>query len=208
MKVNDFLENIDQLLVGDGPRVLIGIVGKPGVGKSTLVERIKERFPGDEVSIISLDGYHLSNQTLEAMGARDRKGAPDTFDRIRFAALLRAVKSAKADIHFPIFHRDLEASIEDEGVVPAAARVVVVEGNYLLSTDFGWDKVAEFLDQSYYLELADETRLQRLIERHIRYGKSASAARDWAMGTDEANAKLIERTSDRATGVIEISAEE
>ena len=208
MKVEEFLKSIDALLSRGGPRILIGLVGKPGVGKSTLVEKIKNQFPGDEVSIISLDGYHLSNEVLEANGARNRKGAPDTFDAQGFTELLREVKSAVSDIRFPIFHRDIEASVADEGVVPAAAKVVVVEGNYLLSRDFGWDKVADLLDHSYFLELDDEVRMQRLIERHIRYGKEPIAARDWAIGTDESNAKFIERDRDRATGVIELNAED
>ena len=92
--------------------------------------------------------------------------------------------------------------------MPAAARVVFVEGNYLLSREFGWEKVADVLDYSYYLELDDETRMQRLIERHVRYGKEPFVARDWAMGTDESNAKFIERDRDRATGVIELRAED
>lgn len=204
MKVDEFLGSIEKILLQNGPRTLIGIVGKPGIGKSTLVERVKAEYPGVEVSTISLDGYHLSNETLETLGARGRKGAPDTFDYKSFVELLRRVKSANQDIRFPIFHREIEASVADEGVVPAAARVVIVEGNYLLSTDYGWGEVADLLDFSYYLELQEDVRLERLIERHVRYGKSPEAAREWAMGTDESNARFIERTRSRATGVIEI----
>lgn len=204
MRVEEFLSNIDTLLSEDRPRILIGIVGKPGVGKSTLVEKIKERFPGGEVAVISLDGYHLSNETLEAKGARNRKGAPDTFDPEGFTELLRSVKRGSGEIRFPIFHREIEASVADEGVVPAVARIIVVEGNYLLSKDFGWEKVAELLDFSYYLELDDHIRIQRLIARHERYGKNPEEARAWAMGSDEANANFIDRDRDRATGVIEI----
>ncbi len=190
MKVDEFLGSIEKILLQNGPRTLIGIVGKPGIGKSTLVERVKAEYPGVEVSTISLDGYHLSNETLETLGARGRKGAPDTFDYKSFVELLRRVKSANQDIRFPIFHREIEASVADEGVVPAAARVVIVEGNYLLSTDYGWGEVADLLDFSYYLELQEDVRLERLIERHVRYGKSPEAAREWAMGTDESNARF------------------
>ena len=205
MQVEQFLSTIQELLDGNNSRILLGLVGKPGVGKSTLVERIKLDFPGDEISIIPLDGYHLSNEILEAKGARARKGAPDTFDTQRFTELLRVVKSTPDEIHFPIFHREIEASIADEGIVPLAARVVVVEGNYLLSSEFGWDKVAELLDYSFYIEIDDEIRMERLILRHVRFGKSLAAAKDWAMGTDESNAQFIARARDRATGIIEIS---
>ncbi len=205
MQVEQFLNTIQNLLDGNNSRVLIGIIGKPGAGKSTLVDTIKKRFPSDEVSIISQDGYHLSNEILEVHGARDRKGAPDTFNTQRFTELLKAVKSSQEEIRFPIFHREIEASIEDEGVVPSIARVVVIEGNYLLSTEFGWGEVAELLDESFYIEIDDEIRLQRLIERHVRYGKNAEEARAWAMGTDEANARFIARARDRATGIIEIT---
>jgi pantothenate kinase len=204
VRVEEFLNYIDTLLLEDRPRMLIGLVGKPGAGKSTLVEKIKNRFPGDEVAIISLDGYHLSNEILEAKGARNRKGAPDTFDPAGFTELLRSVKNGTGEIRFPIFHREIEASVDDEGVVPAVARIVVVEGNYLLSTDFGWEGVADLLDLSYYLELDDGVRMQRLIERHQRYGKNPEEARAWAMGSDESNANFIERDRRRATGVIEI----
>ena len=35
-----------------------------------------------------MDGYHLSNKELDALGRRNRKGAPDTFDSFGFCAEL------------------------------------------------------------------------------------------------------------------------
>ena len=80
MQVSDLLTEIKEALESNGKRTLIGIVGKPGAGKSTVVEAIKERFDQALVSIIPMDGYHLSDEELIAQGKRDRKGAPDTFD--------------------------------------------------------------------------------------------------------------------------------
>ena len=33
--------------------------------------------------------------------------------------------------------------------------------------------------------------MSRLIQRHIRFGKEPAAAKSWAEGSDEANARLI-----------------
>jgi pantothenate kinase len=61
MSIELLFEQIQSLLNGQSPRSLIGIVGKPGAGKSTVVEQIKNRFRSNEVSIIPMDGFHLSN---------------------------------------------------------------------------------------------------------------------------------------------------
>jgi hypothetical protein len=45
-------------------------------------------------------------------------------------------------------------------------------------------------------------RLARLIERHIRFGRTPDAAREWVMRSDEANARLVERTMGRADLVV------
>ena len=205
MEIAEFLDLIDQTLKSTTHRVLIGVVGKPGAGKSTVVESVKKRFPSQEVAIIPMDGYHLSDEVLISQGKRDRKGAPDTFDAPRFTKLLQDVKvNIDSEIRFPIFHRELEASVEDEGVISPEAKVVITEGNYLLSTEYGWAGVKELLDQSFYIEIDDEIRLQRLIDRHIRYGKSPEAAKAWSLGSDETNARFIATTKDLASAVINL----
>jgi pantothenate kinase len=42
----------------------------------------------------------------------------------------------------------------------------------------------------------------RLIQRHIRHGKSPDAARAWVLRSDEANARLVATTRERADVVI------
>ena len=204
MQVSDLLTEIKEALESNGKRTLIGIVGKPGAGKSTVVEAIKERFDQALVSIIPMDGYHLSDEELIAQGKRDRKGAPDTFDSNAFVELLRRVKSEDGEITFPIFHRELEASIPDEGTVPLTATVIITEGNYLLSQEHGFENVRKLLDKVYYIDINDEKRLERLIARHIRYGKTPDAAQDWAMGSDEANARYIETTKHLASDFLSL----
>ena len=205
MSVQLLVEEIDSLLQGSKPRTMIGIVGKPGAGKSTVVSEIQNRFSADEVAIIPMDGYHLSNEELIELGRRDRKGAPDTFDVVGFTSLITRVKNEiDLDHTFPIFHREIEASKADEGLVPRNIKVIVIEGNYLFSEEHGWGKVFPLLDQSWFIEINDEVRMQRLIARHIKYGKSPQEAENWSRGSDEANAKFIAKTASRAERIIKL----
>lgn len=190
-------------------RILIGIVGKPGAGKSTVVSKLIELLPGDETTIISQDGYHLSNAQLKDLGRSDRKGAPDTFDPISFTQLLKRVATdLESDIYFPIFHREIEESIAAEGIISSRTKIVLVEGNYLLLETHGWHEVANQLHETWYLEIDDEMRLKRLVARHIEYGKDPDFAYVWAHGTDEVNAQLIEATKVRADALLVMSEDE
>jgi pantothenate kinase len=141
-----------------------------------------------------MDGYHLSNKELDSLGRRDRKGAPDTFDSFGYAALLQRIATTDENVYFPVFHREIEESIAAEGVVTAKTRIVLTEGNYLLHSQDGWKDVASILTESWYVEVDDVLRLERLVDRHHFYGKERQAAHDWAHGTDENNARLVEGT--------------
>jgi pantothenate kinase len=205
MSIELLFEQIQSLLNGQNPRTLIGIVGKPGAGKSTVVEEISKKFDSKTVSIIPMDGFHLSNEELISLGRRDRKGAPDTFNVEGFTSLIKRVKSdSKVDHMFPIFHREIEASIADEGMVPKESKVVVIEGNYLFSEDHNWDGIYPLLDHTWFIEIKDEVRLERLIARHIRFGKTPEEAEAWSRGSDETNARFIGLTAYRAENLIKL----
>ena len=180
-------------------RFILGIVGKPGVGKSTFTEFLGEQLSSELVAVLPMDGFHMSNEKLIELGRRERKGAPDTFDVDDFAQVLANVRDSHGvEINFPIFDREIEASIPGAGVIPAIVKLVIVEGNYLLHDQSGWEAINGYLDESWFLSVDDEVRMQRLIARHIEFGKSPEDAKAWSEGTDEANARLIQLTQPRA----------
>jgi pantothenate kinase len=188
------------ILLQDSPqRFILGVVGKPGVGKSTFTDYLRDQLSNELVAILPMDGFHMSNEKLIELGRRERKGAPDTFDVDDFAETLANVRDSHGvDIRFPIFNREIEASIPNAGLVPAGVKLVIVEGNYLLHDQSGWEKIANHLDESWFLSVDDDLRMERLIARHIEFGKSPEDAKAWSQGTDEVNAKLIHLTQPRA----------
>lgn len=192
-----------QTQVGNDRRI-IGIVGKPGSGKSTVAEALVTAV-GQGAALLPMDGFHLSNAVLESLGIADRKGAPHTFDVHGYVALLRRIRSEKYHpIYYPIFDREMEESITAQGVVKPNTHLIITEGNYLLLASDGWEEVRALLDEIWFVDVDDRLRLDRLIARHIRYGRSPSAAQDWAQGTDELNAIIVGESRERADVVLNL----
>jgi pantothenate kinase len=174
-------------------RTIIGIVGKPGGGKSTLSKFLLKGMDSTLVSVVPMDGFHLSNKVLKELGRSDLKGAQDTFDVNGFKTLIERIKLDNVDpIYYPIFDRSIEESIAAQGVVYPSTRVVIVEGNYLMHDRDGWQEISPLLDQSWYAFLEEDIRISRLISRHIAFGKDPESAKAWAKGSDQVNAELIE----------------
>lgn len=180
-----------------GSRVLAGIAGEPGAGKSTLARDVAGLLGADAV-VLPMDGFHLPQARLVELGRRDRMGAPDTFDLPGFVRVLAAVRADAGAVDAPGFDRGVEEPVPGAVRIEPAHRIVVIEGNYLLHDADGWEAVAGLLDVTGFLRVDPRIRHQRLIERHIAYGKTPDAARAWALGPDEANAALIRAGADRA----------
>jgi pantothenate kinase len=196
-----------KALVVDGRRAVLGIVGPPAAGKTTLAEElvaaIAKESPPDWVVHVPMDGFHLADVELERLGNRDRKGAPDTFDALGYAALLRRLREDTDEmIYAPDFERVIEQPIAGAIAVPRPARLIVSEGNYLLVDDDRWNRVRPLADEIWYADLDPQTRLDRLIARHMRFGKDEQAAIAWATGSDERNAAIIAATRDRADLIV------
>ncbi len=200
-----FTDLVDRArgLADRGHRAVLGITGAPAAGKTTLAEELV-RALGDGVAHVPMDGFHLADAELDRLGRRDRKGAPDTFDALGYAALLRRLRDDEDDVVYaPGFERVIEQPIAGAIPVPRTARLVVTEGNYLLVDSPGWSAVRPLLDEVWYVELDDAVRLQRLVARHVQHGRSPEAAAAWATGTDEANARRIAATRGRADVVVQ-----
>lgn len=211
---------IDDLVARrSGRRVIVGIVGAPGSGKSTLAEALVDtlldrtsswsggwspdrppaaggprRWIGSPVAHVPMDGFHLADVELGRLGRADRKGAPDTFDAGGYAALLERLRTATETVWAPSFDREIEQPIAGSIPVVGDARVIVTEGNYLLLDQPAWRRARQSLDEVWFCDLDNDTRRQRLIARHVRFGKTPTDALAWANGPDERNAELIDAT--------------
>ncbi len=186
-------------LLAEGRRVIVGIAGPPGAGKSTLARAL---VAACDALIVPMDGFHLSNEELARLGLAHRKGAPETFDGYGFLHLLRRLRAGDELVYAPMFNRALEESIGSAIPVPPEARLIVVEGNYLLLPTEPWSLARALFDLVIYLDVPAERRVPRLLRRAREGGRDEAAAHDWVHRNDEANARLVEASMARADAVL------
>lgn len=186
------------------PRVLIGIAGAPGAGKTRLAEALVARLGGFPAAVhVPMDGFHLADAELARLGRTARKGAPDTFDALGYAALLGRIAAGET-VWAPGFERVLEQPIAQTIPVTAETRVVISEGNYLLLDESEWVAVRAWFDEVWFCMQDEAVRLDRLIARHVQFGKEPAAARAWVMRSDQANAELVLATAERAEKIVDL----
>lgn len=186
-----------------GRRLVLGIAGAPGAGKSSLAAHLVDSLDGLAV-LVPMDGFHLAQAELRRLGRADRKGAPDTFDAAGYAALLARLRAPAPGetVYAPAFDRTLEEAVAGSIPVPADVPLVVTEGNYLLHDEGPWAQVRPLLDEVWYLEIDDAVRVSRLVDRHVRFGKQRPYAERWVQESDEPNARLVARGRNRADFVV------
>ena len=148
-----------------------------------------------------MDGFHYDDAVLIARGARDRKGAPDTFDVRGFQHLLRRLRE-EDEVAIPLFDRDLEISRAGADIVTAADRLLVVEGNYLLLNEAPWPDLRPFFDLTVWIDVPEAELDRRLLARWAHYGKTPAEARAWIDGNDMPNIQRVTAGSHSADVVL------
>ncbi len=190
-----------------GGRVLVGIIGAPGSGKSTLSAAVLAALADGpdpvRTALVPMDGYHLAQRVLDDTGLAEIKGAPETFDAAGYVALLDRLMSPDPEsspvVYAPEFRRALEEPIAGAVPVGPDVEVILTEGNYLLADQPPWDRVARLLTESWYLDVSEELRLERLVSRHIAFGRTPEVALERATtGSDGRNAAYVLATRRRA----------
>lgn len=86
--VDDLAQSLIRSSNDKGKRVLVGLCGTPGSGKSQLARHVVERINGilgNRIAVVvGMDGWHLTRAQLAQMPdpqlAKDRRGAAWTFD--------------------------------------------------------------------------------------------------------------------------------
>ena len=193
--VSNLVDQLTQRLTADDApeRLVVGLVGAPGSGKSTIAEQLKTdlKAAGVFAGLVAMDGFHLSNAVLDELGRRNRKGAPDTFDVEGYLATLDRVRADGApQVFAPAYRRDLHESVA-AGSIVSGTGVVVTEGNYLALETRGWGAARERIDLLIHIDVPEEVLVLRLINRHEEFGKNLLAAGHWVRTVDLPNARLI-----------------
>ncbi|MDR3612914.1 MAG: nucleoside/nucleotide kinase family protein [Candidatus Obscuribacterales bacterium] len=190
----ELLETIDAL--PPGKRFVLGIVGCPGAGKSTLaqalVESINLHSKAEIAVVVPMDGYHLSNETLTERGLLALKGIPDTFDAEGFIQLLAKLSlNEQTNVYAPKFERSTESSIVDAIVIKPEHKLCVVEGNYLLLSTRPWSEARRYLDSVWFVDVELSVLKERLQQRHESAGRTPADAEKKVFSTDLPNAEIV-----------------
>lgn len=178
---------------GRSGRSLTALTGPPASGKSftanNLCIDLNIKEPNSAV-VLPMDGYHLDDVLLDKLGTRDRKGAPYTYDIAGFTHMLQRVcNSDTIDIAVPVFDRSLELSRAAARVIPAGARHILVEGNYLLLDRPGWRDLARLFTTTVMITAPRSLLQKRLLARWQDLSPDKARAR--CEGNDLPNADIV-----------------
>ncbi len=187
------LERARRLLRRPG-RSVLGIVGAPASGKSTLAEEVATTLGAEQpgtVVVVGMDAFHLGHRVLQQHGLVEVKGAPHTFDAGGYVALLERIRAGRQTVYAPEFRREIEDSLAHVVEIGPQVRLVVTEGNYLLLPAPPWDAVRPLLDEAWFVRLDEDERRRRMVARHERYGRTTAEAWERTLGSDEANALVV-----------------
>jgi pantothenate kinase len=181
-------------------RFMVAIVGPPGAGKSTIAEALHKIL--ESSIVVPMDGFHFDDAVLNKRGHRPRKGAPFTFDVLGFEVLLKRIKARENDIAIPVFDRSMELSRAAADIVTDEAKIVLVEGNYLLLDQAPWNRLKPLFDFTIFMDVPEAELERRLMGRILAHGHDAAYAKHWIASNDMLNVREVQAKSSKADLVV------
>jgi pantothenate kinase len=185
----DLAAKIKALASARAPhRTLVGIAGPPGSGKTTIAAHVLAHLNSNPTNgtplpavAVAMDGFHYTRAQLDAFPdpaeAHKRRGAPWTFDADAVLALVRQLHDStlvqpqeRKDILAPSFDHAIKDPIVDDISIPAAASIVILEGNYLLLDSGAWKEIGPLLDYRVMVHVTQQDARVRVAKRHVASG--------------------------------------
>jgi uridine kinase len=142
--------------------LIVGIAGGTGSGKTTVVRKVMEAFPNNEVIVIPQDSYYRDNKGISL--EERQKINFDHPDSIEFGLIIDHLKLLKEGnpVEMPLYsYLTCLRSIETKSIEPS--RVVLIEG-ILILTD---SDLRKMLDIKVFVDADADDRLGRVIKRDI-----------------------------------------
>lgn len=151
--------------------VIIGIAGGTGSGKTTVVKRIVESLPPDEVVVLPLDSYYKDSSHVPAEERQNINfDHPDAFDWELLSRHIAQLRQGKA-IEQPVYSY-LTCTRQPQTVHTEPRKVVIVEGILALSSK----RLNKLMDLRIFVDADPDERLIRVIQRDvIERGRTAEA---------------------------------
>lgn len=143
-----------------------------------------------------MDGFHLDNAILLQDGRIDFKGAPDTFDVPGFLSMHhRLAENRDTYVAVPVFDRGEELSRASARRIDRSVEIVLVEGNYLLLREPGWESLKRFYDLTIRIDVPEQELTERLIERWTEQKLSRDHIREKVFENDLPNGRTVVENS-------------
>jgi uridine kinase len=142
--------------------LIVGIAGGTGSGKTTVVRKITEVFPDNEVIVLPQDAYYKDNSLIDP---EERQNINfDHPDSVEFSLLIKQLNELKEgrSIEMPVYSY-LTCVRSSETITLKPARVALVEG-ILILTD---RDLRDLLDVKVFVDADADDRLGRVITRDI-----------------------------------------
>lgn len=181
-----------------GSQYWIALAGAPGSGKSTFAEALKSRL-AELLTIIPMDGFHYYRRELDKMDhpaeAYARRGAPFTFNASKFVNTVIKARQEGEGL-FPGFDHGVGDPVENAIRLNKQAKIVLVEGNYLLLDENPWSQLRnKVFDETWFLYVPLPECNRRVCERHMKTGLTKQQAQQRVDSNDRLNAQLVTEVS-------------
>ncbi len=142
--------------------LIVGIAGGSGSGKTTVVRKVMESLPENEVVLIPQDSYYRDNSHLPPAERQEIN-----FDHPRaleFSLLIRHVKTLREGmpVKQPVYSY-LTCARSDETIDIIPKKVVIIEGILILTSRL----LRELIDIKVFVDADADDRLSRVISRDI-----------------------------------------
>ncbi len=154
--------------------LVIGIAGGTGSGKTTVVKKIIEKLPREEVVVMPQDAYYKDNSNLPL--EERQKINFDHPNSVEFDLLIDHINRLMQDqeINQPIYSY-LTCTRATETIPVKPKKIIIVEGILVLTNK----KLRDLFDIKIFVHADADDRLNRVIRRDIvERGRSVNATLD------------------------------